>query len=156
MTSAFNLVNSVSNYFGNGDIIKNTRECFTYSKQTNLSDLAKPEFYRHLQWVEFLEFICRASFSYARKEAAAGEAVSKDPEDQVLAFLKKLWSWRWDTPPAFLLYVAECKDSGGQVKTEPWLKEIDKGVISKLYALKKGQALDFAELVELDSDADSD
>ena len=48
------------------NFISNIIECFVYSHQTNLEDLTKCELYEKLEFVEFLEFICRVAISYGK------------------------------------------------------------------------------------------
>ena len=65
-TSAINLVDQLRITEPGVDIHLQLRENFIRSKQTNINDSQK-EFYTYLEFMEFLEFVCRTAISYGKQ-----------------------------------------------------------------------------------------
>ena len=62
-TSASNMVDNLSDQI---DLGLNLYDDFIRSKQTNLKDLDNPNYYKNLEFVEYLELICRIALRYGR------------------------------------------------------------------------------------------
>jgi len=71
-TSAVNLVEDLKVAEGI-DLKKELWENFIRSKQTNLNDLTNSRYYFYLEWVEFLEFICRIGLTYGKQLSRTNE-----------------------------------------------------------------------------------
>ena len=116
------------------NFIVDLRECFIFSKQTNLEDLRNPGYYNYLEWVEFLEFMCRVAMAYAKQKIADGDTnYPTEVQHQVYGFLELIWKWREVNPkPEWLLFHG--KFLHGRVNTTPMTGRVD----VKIYApLKK-------------------
>jgi len=58
-----------------------------YSKQTNYYDLSESNYYFSLQFIEFIEFICRFSIAYSE----ISDKRSAEIAEKVYDVVSKLW-----------------------------------------------------------------
>ena len=150
MTSAVNLVEGLTD---EDNFILDTRQCFVYSHQTNIDDLVESQRYLSLEWIEFLEFVCRVAVSYGQKQIKVNRFAPFDVDEQVHAFLELLWARRRkEREPKWVR--ADGAPISGMVVTKPLGGKPD----GKIYApLKKKDIKEFPELCELaDDDSDGD
>ena len=70
------------------------QKVFFHSKMTNLKDKEDQQAYYHLEYVEFLDFLCRAAIDLWKK-SGKGEA---PVHEMVYFLLQKMWDYRATHP----------------------------------------------------------
>lgn len=80
-----------------GGSLVHVKKCFVFSKMTNILDNQKPQKYLSLEYVEFLEMICRFSVCFVQ-DRAGEEHVSELVEEMVEEVVQIMWEARIKAP----------------------------------------------------------